>query len=617
MDIGGGTKYRNDVLLDGTPLTAGNKLGYTPPMDSVSEYTIQQNSVDAEFGHSAGGIAIVTMKSGSNDVKGSAYFFGRDASLNAMSDRATQRHNDNPYWNAGATLGLPIKKNKLFLFAVFDAIENTQSAASNYTLPTELERQGDFSQSYNANGTLRVIYDPLTSRTVNGVQVRDPFPGQQDPRESLGPRGRADPGRPLGSQQRGRRRDRLQQLQGPGRADLPLPQLLDPPRLEHQRPLEGLRARQPHEDGPGRERLHGRQRPAEAAQHHRVAAQRLEHRRRHRLHLQPLDDAERPRVLLPGRGQARVPRHGRGRGGLREPVAERLVAAVRRGPAAHLLALPRRGQHRAGPVRGRELLVPAAQGLQRPRAAQQVPDRALDQGRHRDPLEARRRGALLLHRPALPGGRDGQPVDEPDHDHRAPVGELPARGHGPRHLERAVPAAADRQHRVLRLLRPGRLEGHPEDHAQPGAALRVPGRPVGPRVPAPAAARPHGPHPGDGRDDRPEDPRRHPGDHGPVGGRQGLHLQRCLLLHRGGQQEEDGRLGRRVHAAHRPRVAARREDRPPGRLRAVRHPHRARQLGARHPGRDRPRRLQPDHERHSRTSTASRSPSSPTRSRRA
>ncbi len=181
MDIGGGTKYRNDVLLDGTPLTAGNKLGYTPPMDSVSEYTIQQNAVDAEFGHSAGGIAIVTMKSGSNDVKGSAYFFGRDASLNAMSDRATQKHNDNPYWNAGATIGLPIQKNKLFLFAVFDAIENTQSAASNYSLPTELERRGDFSQSYNANGTPRIIYDPLTSRTVNGVQVRDPFPGNVIP----------------------------------------------------------------------------------------------------------------------------------------------------------------------------------------------------------------------------------------------------------------------------------------------------------------------------------------------------------------------------------------------------------------------------------------------------
>jgi hypothetical protein len=177
MDIGGGTKYRNDVLIDGTPLTAGNKLGYTPPMDAVSEYTIQQNSVDAEFGHSAGGIALVTMKGGTNQLKGSAYYFGRDPSLNATSDRVLQRHNDNPYWNAGASIGLPIIKNKLFMFTVFDAIENTQSSAILYTLPTERERRGDFSQSYNANGTLRVIYDPLTSRIVNGVQVRDPFPG--------------------------------------------------------------------------------------------------------------------------------------------------------------------------------------------------------------------------------------------------------------------------------------------------------------------------------------------------------------------------------------------------------------------------------------------------------
>ena len=181
MDIGGGTKYRNDILLDGTPLTAGNKLGYTPPMDAVSEYTIQQNSVDAEFGHSGGGIAVVTMKSGTNDLRGSAYFYGRDPSLNATSDRAVHRHNDNPFWNAGATIGLPVKKNKMFLFAVFDTIENTQSTAGYYTLPTALERQGDFSQSYNADGSLRVIYDPLTSRIVNGVQVRDPFPGNRIP----------------------------------------------------------------------------------------------------------------------------------------------------------------------------------------------------------------------------------------------------------------------------------------------------------------------------------------------------------------------------------------------------------------------------------------------------
>jgi len=188
LDIGGGTKYRNDILLDGTPLTAGNKLGYTPPMDAVTEYTIQQNAVDAEFGHSAGGIAIVTMKSGTNDIHGTAYYYGRSSGLNAISDRALRIHNDNPYWNAGGTVGLPLKRNKLFLFAVFERIENTQSSGLAYTLPTALERQGDFSQSYNADGTLRVIYDPLTSRLgPNGQMIRDPFPGNKIPKERWDP----------------------------------------------------------------------------------------------------------------------------------------------------------------------------------------------------------------------------------------------------------------------------------------------------------------------------------------------------------------------------------------------------------------------------------------------
>ena len=185
MDLGGGTKYSNDALLDGTPLIAGNKLGYTPPMDAVTEYTVQQNSVDAEFGHSAGGIVLMTMRSGSNTPHGSAYFFGRNASWNAITDRAIHRHSDTPYWNAGGTLGAPIIKNKLFVFAAFDKIENTQASSatsvSTYTLPTALERQGDFSKSVAANGALRVIYDPTTTTLQGTNYVRTPFPNNTIP----------------------------------------------------------------------------------------------------------------------------------------------------------------------------------------------------------------------------------------------------------------------------------------------------------------------------------------------------------------------------------------------------------------------------------------------------
>ncbi len=188
-DLGGGTKFRNDIVLDGTPLTAGNKLGYTPPTEAVTEYTVQQNAVDAEFGHNAGGVAIVTLKSGSNELRGSAYFNGRDPDLNAWTDRALRRHSENPYWNAGATLGAPLVKNKLFVFAVFEKIEATQPTSGTYTLPTALERQGDFSQSFNANGTLRVIYDPLTAvPTADGRNfTRTPFPGNRIPANRIDP----------------------------------------------------------------------------------------------------------------------------------------------------------------------------------------------------------------------------------------------------------------------------------------------------------------------------------------------------------------------------------------------------------------------------------------------
>jgi len=181
MDIGGGTKFRNDILLDGTPLIAGNKLGYTPPMDAVAEYTIQQNSVDAEFGHSAGGIAIITMKSGGNEIHGTAYYNGRNPDLNAVSDRSSLKHNNNPYWTAGGSVGFPIIKNKLFVFGVFEKIENTQTVAGAYTLPTALERQGDFSQSYNTDGSLRVIYDPMTTRLAadGKTYIRDAFTGNK------------------------------------------------------------------------------------------------------------------------------------------------------------------------------------------------------------------------------------------------------------------------------------------------------------------------------------------------------------------------------------------------------------------------------------------------------
>ena len=113
---------------------------------------VEQNSVDAEFGHSAGGVLSLSMKSGTNDYHGTAYYFGRNPALNAVSNSVVRAPNAvrNHIW--GGTLGNPILKNKLFTFNTYEAWSQKDLRNQILTLPTELERQGDFSRSFNQNG---------------------------------------------------------------------------------------------------------------------------------------------------------------------------------------------------------------------------------------------------------------------------------------------------------------------------------------------------------------------------------------------------------------------------------------------------------------------------------
>ena len=89
IDVGGSNARQNDLFVDGTPVQIGPKGSYTPPMDAVQEFSVQQNSVDAEYGHSAGGILSVGMKSGTNEFHGTAYYFGRNPALNAAVNSIT------------------------------------------------------------------------------------------------------------------------------------------------------------------------------------------------------------------------------------------------------------------------------------------------------------------------------------------------------------------------------------------------------------------------------------------------------------------------------------------------------------------------------------------------
>lgn len=189
VDLGGGTNLKNNLLVDGSPIGIGHKSGYIPNQDDVQESVVARNSVDAQSGHSAGGSISVTTKGGTNEWHGSGFYLGRYPWLSAEADRTTFSTNALRQNMFGGTLGNAIIKNKLFNFFSLEDWKVSSPGSYVVTVPTALERQGDFSHSLNALGQQRTIFDPF-STTVNpttGAVTRTPFDGNKIPVSRIDP----------------------------------------------------------------------------------------------------------------------------------------------------------------------------------------------------------------------------------------------------------------------------------------------------------------------------------------------------------------------------------------------------------------------------------------------
>lgn len=190
VQVGGGASYSNDLQVDGSRVGISVKTGYVPTPDMVQEVVISQNTVDAEFGHGSGSAISIVTKSGTNEWHGNAYYYGRYPWSSAVSDRIFRTINQDRQQMYGGTLGNPILRNKLFSFVSFEGWQWKQ-AASPYTatLPTALERTGDFSQTMNAAGGQSLIYDPMSTVTsADGSTItRTPFPGNVIPASRIDP----------------------------------------------------------------------------------------------------------------------------------------------------------------------------------------------------------------------------------------------------------------------------------------------------------------------------------------------------------------------------------------------------------------------------------------------
>lgn len=154
---------QNDYRLDGVDNNVaivdymnGAMYAVSPPPDALSEFKLDTAAYSAEYGHSAGSVLNVALKSGTNAIHGALWEYNRNTFFNAQNWNANPLLPIPPYHfnQFGATLGLPILKNKLFWFGDMQVTRLSLGAIGGpYSTPTPRMRQGDFSELLTAQNT--------------------------------------------------------------------------------------------------------------------------------------------------------------------------------------------------------------------------------------------------------------------------------------------------------------------------------------------------------------------------------------------------------------------------------------------------------------------------------
>ncbi len=181
FNVGGGRSGSQEILLDGAPDTTPdvNRGVVNPPVDSVQEFKVQAQSYDAQFGRTSGGVVNVITKSGGNEYHGVAYDFERHSVLDANNWFNNANGRPLPSFQRhqfGGNAGGPILKSKWFAFGDYEGLRQGYPQTSLSTVPTALQRSGDFSQTVTGSGALIRIYDPSSLVTLpNGTRQRAAF----------------------------------------------------------------------------------------------------------------------------------------------------------------------------------------------------------------------------------------------------------------------------------------------------------------------------------------------------------------------------------------------------------------------------------------------------------
>ena len=198
ISINGMPNTSKVVTMDGVSIIdeLGSNAMVNPNIDAVGEVQVISNGFTAENGRSNGGLIVMTTKSGTSSIKGSAWYNARRTEWNANDYFRRKQHLSKnlyhvniPGYSIGGPIVIPkvVDKGKAFFFVSQEFTDDLrESTLTRVNYPTALERMGDFSQTFfgNANGpgqgTLLQIIDPVTGKQ---------FPGNKIPANRISPLG--------------------------------------------------------------------------------------------------------------------------------------------------------------------------------------------------------------------------------------------------------------------------------------------------------------------------------------------------------------------------------------------------------------------------------------------
>jgi Carboxypeptidase regulatory-like domain len=193
FNFGGGRFGTTAFLLDGAWDGAGDWDGviYVPSVDELQEFRIQTYTFSPQYGLSTGNAVNAVTKSGTRGFHGDVFEFLRNNNLDANNYFNNLNGLDRPQFKRnqfGFTAGGPVyiphfykQRDKTFIFGTYEGLRQQTPTTLVTTVPTTLQRSGNFSQTFNQDGSLAVIYNPFTTQFANNQYVRTAFPGNMIP----------------------------------------------------------------------------------------------------------------------------------------------------------------------------------------------------------------------------------------------------------------------------------------------------------------------------------------------------------------------------------------------------------------------------------------------------